>query len=59
MHKITVEGKPVTYWSRDHAACVSCGTTTEEHYAKGLCFRCYRREQARKKAARRKEARHG
>ena len=28
-------------WSRKHACCVKCGTTTRKHVAGGKCSRCY------------------
>jgi len=31
-------------WSRQHDKCIRCGTQTEEHAARGLCFYCYRSE---------------
>lgn len=28
-------------WSRQYSQCISCGTTSKRHYAKGLCVTCY------------------
>jgi HNH endonuclease len=33
-------------WSRDHDACVECGTVERPHNARGLCGRCYARARA-------------
>ena len=30
-------------WSRDYAACRSCGTTERRHHGRGFCVRCYMR----------------
>lgn len=40
-------------WSRDHDACVACGTTEFPHDARGLCERCYGKSAFHKQAVRR------
>jgi hypothetical protein len=38
-------------WSRKHDACVARGSAGNRHYARGLCFPCYRNgENARRRS---------
>lgn len=30
-------------WAEAYAACQDCGTTEQQHHARGLCYRCYMR----------------
>lgn len=40
----------IMHWSKNHNACVECGTTEKRHVAKGLCIECYnRRKRQREK----------
>jgi len=36
-------------WSAKHEVCVRCGKTDSEHKSRGICGRCYSKEQARRK----------
>jgi endogenous inhibitor of DNA gyrase (YacG/DUF329 family) len=39
-------------WSRDHAACVTCGRTDRKHQGRGLCSYCYFMDRERTKRGR-------
>jgi len=38
--------RSVTAWSSKSDCCIACGTTERRHCAKGLCGRCYQRQNA-------------
>lgn len=44
-------------WSRDHDACLRCGTKDRQHLAKGLCTTCHRSERYQRELAQRRKSR--
>ncbi len=35
-------------WSREHVECKDCGTTERQHYGRGLCRRCYKKDRRKR-----------